>query len=332
MKLTIFQERLPLPVQGYGGTERVSQSHFISQCELGKHIVTLVCRTESTISHPNGKVIKLKESILQDLRKGKRKVKDYIPDGDIMLVQFPEATDPMDLDGTNYKRVSVCNGDVGEKTGSEHQVFLTQGHKATHETFRSGDYSENKYVINNGIVPYDFELRKGGNKIVWMGSLDGRKSPELVQQIADELGWFIKAAGSHGTFKHPRVEWCGELQTEKDKSAFFSDAEVYIHTAYSPNFNEPFGLSIVEAQFCGVPVVGLQSGGVSEVVYDSSYIFNNVKDMIDCLRKKPYLKHKPEDIRDWAIEKFSHTTMAENYNKLFEDVIIPLHYKVLNDS
>ena len=32
MKLTIFQERLPLPVQGYGGTERVSQSNFISQC------------------------------------------------------------------------------------------------------------------------------------------------------------------------------------------------------------------------------------------------------------------------------------------------------------
>ena len=31
-------------------------------------------------------------------------------------------------------------------------------------------------------------------------------------------------------------------------------------------------------------------------------------------------------------QKFSHTKMAENYNKLFEDVIIPLHYKVLNDS
>ena len=111
------------------------------------------------------------------------------------------------------------------------------------------------------------------------------------------------------------------MQTEKDKSAFFSDAEVYIHTAYSPNFNEPFGLSIVEAQFCGVPVVGLQSGGVSEVVYDSSYIFNDVKNMIECLRKKPYLKHKPEDIRDRAIEKFSHTTIAENYNKLFENVL-----------
>jgi len=40
MKLTIFQERLPLPVQGYGGTERVSQSHFIGQCELNRHDVT----------------------------------------------------------------------------------------------------------------------------------------------------------------------------------------------------------------------------------------------------------------------------------------------------
>lgn len=66
MKLTIFQERLPLPVEGYGGTERVSQAHFIGQCELNIHEVTLVCRSESTISHPNGNVIKLDEEILQD--------------------------------------------------------------------------------------------------------------------------------------------------------------------------------------------------------------------------------------------------------------------------
>ena len=106
---------MPLPpAEGYGGGKGISEAHFIGQCELNIHEVTLVCRSESTISHPNGNVIKLDEDILQDLRKGKRKVKDYIPDGDIILVQFPESTDPMDLSDTSYTRVSVCNGDVGE--------------------------------------------------------------------------------------------------------------------------------------------------------------------------------------------------------------------------
>ena len=38
MKLTIFQERLSLPVIGYVGTERVSQSHFIDPPELSEII------------------------------------------------------------------------------------------------------------------------------------------------------------------------------------------------------------------------------------------------------------------------------------------------------
>ncbi len=342
MKLTIFQERLPLPVVGYGGTERVSQSHFIGQCELNKHDVTLVCRKESTISHPNGKVIFLEEEILQDLRKGRKKVKDYIPDGDIILVQFPESTDPMDLSETNYKRVSVCNGDIGEQTGSKHQVFLTHGHKAAHETFRSQDFSENKYVVNNGLVYDDFELVQTREKVCWMSSVEGRKSPEIfvklaVQSLHDEQSsigekkllaipkkCYFKAAGSHGVMNHPYIDWNGELQTEKDKTKFFSDAEVYVHTAFSPNFNEPFGLSMIEAQFCGVPVIGLQTGGITEVVYDTTLIFDNFDDLMQCLRDKKYLKHRPEDIRQWTIDKFSHTKMVENYNLLFD--------KVMNDS
>lgn len=339
MKLTIFQERLPLPVSGYGGTERVSQSHFIGQCELNKHDVTLVCRTESTISHPNGKVVKLDENILQDLRKGRKKIKDYIPDGDIILVQFPESTDRMDLTETNYKRVSVCNGDIGEPTGSKYQVFLTHGHKAAHETFRSQDYSENKFVINNGLVFKDFELQNSRDKICWMSSVEARKSPEIFvnlvsQSLHDEQSssdpkrlleipkkYYFKAAGSHGVINHPYIEWHGEMLTEKDKSNFFSDAEVYVHTANSPNFNEPFGLSIIEAQFCGVPVVGLQSGGISEVVYDSSLIFQNFDDLMQSIRDKKYLLHRPEDIRQWTIDKFSHTKMVQNYNELFERVM-----------
>ena len=320
MKLTIFQERLPLPVEGYGGTERVSQAHFIGQCELNIHEVTLVCRSESTISHPNGNVIKLDEEILQDLRKGKRKVKDYIPDGDIILVQFPESTDPMDLTDTNYTRVSVCNGDVGEASGSKYQVFVSQGQKAAHEMMRS-DYSENKFVVHNGILPNDFELVKKRKEIVWFSSLDGRKGHHLIPYISETVG-DIKVAGSHGQFHHPNVYWYGELKTEKEKSEFLSDAEVYIHTAQTPHFNEPFGLTLVEAQFCGVPVVCLNSGGVSEVVFDTDYVFTNVNDLIKCLQDKPYLKHEPQAIRRWSISKFNHTALAERYNKIFYEVLM----------
>ena len=339
MKLTIFQERLPLPVKGYGGTERVSQAHFIGQCELNIHEVTLVCRSESTISHPNGNVIKLDEDILQDLRKGRRKAIDYIPDGDIIIMNFPEVTDPMNLSDTNYKRVSVCQGDIGEATGSEHQVFLTHGHKATHEMFRPQDHSENKYVVHGGLLYEDFELQKSRDKVCWLSSLEGRKSPHIftnlvTQSLHDEQSssdppkllripkkYYFKAAGSHGVMNHPYIEWMGEIQTEKEKSDFYSEAEVYVHTAYSPNFNEPFGLSMTEAQFCGVPVIGLQTGGITEVVYDPELIFDNFDDLMQCLRDKPYLRHRPEDIRQWTIEKFSHIAVAERYNQIFDIVL-----------
>jgi glycosyltransferase involved in cell wall biosynthesis len=205
--------------------------------------------------------------------------------------------------------------------------------------FRPQDYSENKYVVHSGLVYEDFELQKSREVVSWLSSLEDRKSPHIyvnlvIHSLRQEAGssvprklfrvpkkYYFKAAGSHGVMNHEYIDWKGEIQTEKEKSVFYSDAEVYVHTAYSPNFNEPFGLSMTEAQFCGVPVIGLQTGGITEVVYDPELIFDNFDDLFKCLRDKPYLRHRPEDIRQWTIDKFSHTAVAERYNEVFDRVL-----------
>ena len=65
-------------------------------------------------------------------------------------------------------------------------------------------------------------------------------------------------------------------------------------------------------------------GSKTMIKWDAENIFDKFDDLMQCLRDKKYLKHRPEDIRQWTIDKFSYTKMVENYNVVFD--------KVMNDS
>lgn len=318
MRLTLFQERLPLPVIGYGGTERITQYHFLSQCNLNIHDVTLICADTSTISHPNGKVLKYPLNILNNIRHGRVPTKDYIPDTDILLTNFSEPNGKMNLDGFSGTRVCVCHGHK-EPTSAKYQIFLTEGHYKTH----LNDKNENTYIVTNGIdekqlYPMDNEK----SDILWFSSVDRRKSSHLVPEISEKLKRKIVAAGSHGSLSGEYIDWRGAINTEQEKVKLFSTAEVYIHTSRATTFEDPCPTTVIESQMCGVPVVAFESGGTRELCYDKRWVFNNIDDYVHCLKNKDYLQTSRKDIREWAVENLSADAMSKRYNKVFEQILL----------
>lgn len=84
-------------------------------------------------------------------------------------------------------------------------------------------------------------------------------------------------------------------------------------------WNEPFGLVMVEAMACGTPVLAMPGGSVPEVVRDgeSGYICRSVRDMT---RRVQEIKIPPSTVRNYVEENFSVERMVKKYVALYEEI------------
>jgi len=82
-------------------------------------------------------------------------------------------------------------------------------------------------------------------------------------------------------------------------------------------WNEPFGLVMVEAMACGTPVLAMPSGSVPEIVQPgvSGYICRSVVEMAKRARD---LNLSPVVVRKYVEEKFSTSRMARAYLQVYE--------------
>lgn len=86
-------------------------------------------------------------------------------------------------------------------------------------------------------------------------------------------------------------------------------------------WEEPFGLTMVEAMACGTPVVAMRRGSVPEVIVDgkTGFIVNSTIEMAEALEKLRTIKRK--DCRDHVLSHFSNSHMLSGYEKAFEEII-----------
>ena len=86
-------------------------------------------------------------------------------------------------------------------------------------------------------------------------------------------------------------------------------------------WDEPFGLVMIESMACGTPVIAFPYGSVPEVVKDgvSGFLVKDVKQMA---RKIGDLNRlSPRTVRDYVERHFSAEKMVDQYEAVFRQVI-----------
>jgi glycosyltransferase involved in cell wall biosynthesis len=92
-------------------------------------------------------------------------------------------------------------------------------------------------------------------------------------------------------------------------------------------WNEPFGLVMVEAMACGTPVIAMPGGSVPEIVREgvSGHICRSVREMANRIKN---LSLTPATVRQYVTDNFSIDKMVQNYIGLYKETLLNLNEKV----
>jgi glycosyltransferase involved in cell wall biosynthesis len=114
-----------------------------------------------------------------------------------------------------------------------------------------------------------------------------------------------------------RVRWIGPADHVK-KVALLRDAAALV---FPIQWDEPFGLVMIEAMACGTPVLAVKRGSVAEVVDEgiTGFTAPTPADLAPLVAKACALDRRK--VREHAASRFSHTKMVDDYLAHYRSLI-----------
>jgi glycosyltransferase involved in cell wall biosynthesis len=87
------------------------------------------------------------------------------------------------------------------------------------------------------------------------------------------------------------------------------------------NFDEPFGLSVIEAMACGTPVIARRRGSMPELIEDgvTGFLVDGVEDAVAAIARIGEIDRAV--VRQSVVERFSVDRMADAYIDLYRQIL-----------
>jgi glycosyltransferase involved in cell wall biosynthesis len=175
---------------------------------------------------------------------------------------------------------------------------------------------------------YPFETDKD-DFVLFLGRISAEKGPDLAIKAARAAGRRIVVAAKcnepaeHAYFEErvrpllgPDAEWYGHATTE-EKKKLLAKASALV---FPIQWDEPFGIVMVEAMACGTPVVALRRGSVPEIVEhgETGLICDDPAELPAALHRVHELD--PVLCRRRVEDRFDAQSMAESYERLYRAI------------
>jgi glycosyltransferase involved in cell wall biosynthesis len=164
-----------------------------------------------------------------------------------------------------------------------------------------------------------------------VGRISQQKGIKEAIDITKKLGTKLVIMGSHGENDpywendiKPQIDgkqiiYKGFI-TQKETFEIVKKAKAYILPL---QWEEPFGLTMIEAMACGTPAVVFDRGSAKEVIDNgkSGFVVQNEQQMIDAIKDINKINRK--SCREWVENNFTIDKMTENYEKVYEKILRP---------
>ena len=182
-------------------------------------------------------------------------------------------------------------------------------------------------TIYHGLPPSLLQFHAApANYLAFLGRISPEKRVDRAIAIAIATGIPLRIAAKVDPFDreyferqirplldHPLVEYLGEI-SESQKSDFLGHARALL---FPIDWPEPFGLVMIEALACGVPVVAFRGGSVPEIIEDgvTGYVVDSLEEAIEATRAVHQLDRRT--CRATFERRFSAARMAAQYVQLY---------------
>lgn len=288
-----------LPVQGYGGTQRVVVALVRGLAELG-HRVTLLAQPGTRIREAQ-----VVEVPARQLRDPKVDLTPFLPvDGDVLHAHFPLARGPA---GRPFLQTLHGNLKPGEPV-PPNTVCLSRDHARRHGLAA---------FVYNGLDPAEYIFRR--RKESWdlfLGRLHSAKGYHWAIEAAKKTGRRLLVAGGWRPSFTGAVKYVGEVDGNR-KAVLLARARCLWNPVL---WDEPFGLVSIEALFSGTPVLGTRRGALPEVLSpEVAALCDTLEEILDAQRDIG--SRPPDACRAHAEAHFTHRAMAERYLVAYRHVI-----------
>jgi len=285
-----------LPVRRYGGVDRVVVWLARGLADRG-HRVTLVAAAGSDV--PEATLVAVNPGAA---RKPTFDLSRLLPDG----VDLVHAHRPMAPLQSQHPLVWTHHANTqpdkleGLPPG---MVCLSANHAARHHT--------NAFVYNGlDTAEYTFQPDKGDFDL-FLGQLHTSRGYAWALEGAKRTGNHLVVAGGWRPSFRRDLRYVGEVDNT-EKIRLLAEARCLWMPA---QWDEPFGLPLIEAMASGTPILGTPRGALP----DTGALGESMEDLIELRARIAAID--PERCLHRVTEHFSHRTMAEGYQRVYAAVI-----------
>lgn len=186
-------------------------------------------------------------------------------------------------------------------------------------------------TVHNAIDVASFPFRdRKDDYLLWLGRFCDDKGAHLAIDLARAAGHRIVLAGKRNEPEEkdyfareiaprlgPDAQYVGEADAAR-KRELFAGARALV---FPIQWDEPFGMVMIEAMACGTPVVALRRGSVPEVVADgvSGAIADHVGQLPGALAAA--LRLDPAACRRHVQAHFDLPVMAKGYEQIYRSLV-----------
>lgn len=184
-------------------------------------------------------------------------------------------------------------------------------------------------TVHHGIDVENFTLQEqSGEYLLFFGRIHNDKGTREAVEIANRCGRRLVIAGIvqderyFKTFIEPaldgdNVEFVGSAGPQR-RDELLGGALALLHPI---QFEEPFGLSVVESMACGTPVIAFRRGSMPELVKDgeTGFLVENVDEATNAVGRLHEIDRA--HCRRWVESRFTVERMVDGYLSAYEKAL-----------